>query len=70
MAPLSLREIKPLERMSKKSTSPALYEALKIIFSHVDKDVWLVGGTALAGFYAAHRQSDDIDLPDFRSRKA
>jgi hypothetical protein len=32
------------------------------IFSHCGEGVALVGGTALAGFYAGHRRSDDLDL--------
>lgn len=39
-----------------------LFRALKIIFSNKLDGVVLVGGTALAGFYAGHRSSDDIDL--------
>ena len=39
-----------------------LLQALKHIFSKGLEHTWLVGGTALAGFYAGHRRSDDLDL--------
>lgn len=48
--------------ISKKSTPPALREALSHIFSYCQNGLWLVGGTALAGYYAEHRRSDDLDL--------
>lgn len=37
-------------------------EALYHIFSNAGAGLWLVGGTALAGYYAEHRRSDDLDL--------
>ncbi|OGP07813.1 MAG: hypothetical protein A2048_04360 [Deltaproteobacteria bacterium GWA2_45_12] len=40
----------------------ALHEALRLLFTGSWTDVCLVGGTALAGVYAEHRRSDDIDL--------
>lgn len=48
--------------MSERVVPQTLREALIRIFSGIDDKVWLVGGTALAGFYAEHRRSDDIDL--------
>lgn len=39
-----------------------LYRALKHVFTQGVRDCMLVGGTALAGYYAAHRRSDDLDL--------
>lgn len=41
---------------------PPLYAALRHVFAQELKDVGLVGGTALAGYYAGHRRSDDLDL--------
>ncbi len=53
---------KPDLSLAKKSLPPALFTAIKHIFSQNIKDCILVGGTALSGFYAGHRRSDDIDL--------
>ena len=39
-----------------------LFKALEFIFSHGVKNCMLAGGTALSGFYAAHRRSDDLDF--------
>lgn len=39
-----------------------LLGALQHIFDQELTETWLVGGTALAGFYAGHRRSDDLDL--------
>ena len=46
--------------------------ALTHVFSHGLSGCMLVGGTALAGYYAAHRRSDDLDLftEDDLSQKA
>ncbi|HLG19384.1 MAG TPA: nucleotidyl transferase AbiEii/AbiGii toxin family protein [Bdellovibrionota bacterium] len=51
---------------------PPLYKALKHIFLQKLSGCALVGGTALAGFYAGHRRSDDLDLftADETSQKA
>jgi len=57
-----LHDIKPFSQISKKATAKALRLALEIIFAKMGEGVWLVGGTALAGFYAEHRRSDDLDL--------
>jgi len=55
-------KIKPSLTLSKKTLPEALTVALVHIFSQNIKDVMLVGGTALSGFYAGHRRSDDLDL--------
>lgn len=62
MAPLQLPNIAPFPQLSQQALPLALAKALKNIFSEVGEKVWLVGGTALAGFYAEHRRSDDLDL--------
>lgn len=62
MAALRVPEIKPRGYISEKASPPALREALLYIFSQCGKGLWLVGGTALAGYYAEHRRSDDLDL--------
>ncbi|MBI2083418.1 MAG: nucleotidyl transferase AbiEii/AbiGii toxin family protein [Deltaproteobacteria bacterium] len=62
MAALRLEEIKPRETISEKVTPAPLRQVLKQIFSDVPEGLWLVGGTALAGYYAEHRRSDDLDL--------
>lgn len=54
--------ITPLKHLSAKASAPTLRQALRHIFSQVSDGVWLVGGTALAGYYAEHRRSDDLDL--------
>jgi hypothetical protein len=44
-------------------TLPApIYAALEHVFAVAADGVMLVGGTALSGFYAGHRRSDDLDL--------
>lgn len=48
--------------MSLIAAPPALRDALIHIFSYCDTGLWLVGETALAGYYADHRKSDDLDL--------
>lgn len=62
MAPLSIPQLKPKEEVSPLTTPPVLREALYHIFSNAGEGLWLVGGTALAGYYAQHRRSDDLDL--------
>ena len=42
--------------------SHPLLESLRHIFAQGISGCLLVGGTALAGFYAGHRRSDDLDL--------
>jgi len=49
-------------KLAQQVLPPPLLEALTIIFSQHQSDCMLVGGTALAGFYAGHRRSDDLDL--------
>ena len=39
-----------------------LLQSLRHVFAQGTGDCILVGGTALAGFYAGHRCSDDLDL--------
>lgn len=39
-----------------------LYAAVRHVFAGGLDGVMLVGGTALAGYYAGHRRSDDLDL--------
>ena len=41
---------------------PPLLQALRHVFAQRISGCMLVGGTALAGFYAGHRRSDDLDL--------
>ena len=41
---------------------PPLLQALRHVFAQRIDGCMLVGGTALAGFYAGHRRSDDLDL--------
>ncbi len=60
MAPLLT--LTPLPRMSKKALPAPLAKAILHIFANCGRGVWLVGGTALAAYYAEHRRSDDIDL--------
>ncbi len=75
MATLSRRTVTPLAHLSTRCAPRVLGTALTIIFTAVPEAVWLVGGTALAGYYAAHRRSDDLDLfakdaPAFRATVA
>jgi hypothetical protein len=39
-----------------------LYKGLRHVFGQGIYDCMLVGGTALSGYYAGHRRSDDLDL--------
>ncbi len=55
-----LSEIKP--ELFKKVLPTALQKAMTHIFQQGISDTALVGGTALSGFYAGHRKSDDLDL--------
>lgn len=63
---------KPKLDIAKKSLPEPLYRCLEYIFNQKIFDCILVGGTALSGFYAGHRRSDDIDLftKDDESQKA
>lgn len=62
MAALSPKKIAPFVRMSERAVPGPLRDAIVRIFANCGAGVWLVGGTALAGFYAEHRRSDDVDL--------
>jgi hypothetical protein len=62
VAALCLPKIAPKSALSLRSSPKALRSTLKHIFTAVPDGLWLVGGTALAGFYAEHRRSDDLDL--------
>ncbi len=53
----------PRLELAEKVLPKPLLKAIRHIFSQgIGKGAWLVGGTALAGYYAGHRRSDDIDL--------
>lgn len=62
MAAVSKRIVAPRPTISATAVSPALRKALRFIFHQITGGVWFVGGSALAGYYAEHRRSDDIDL--------
>ena len=62
MATLSLAKIAARKTFSQNAVPLALHKALAHIFFACAEGLWLVGGTALAGFYAEHRRSDDLDL--------
>lgn len=53
---------KPESGLAAKILPRPLYRALTHVFSQGVEGVMLVGGTALAGYYAGHRRSDDLDL--------
>lgn len=53
---------RPRFDLARKILPRGLINALQFIFAQKLEGVALVGGTALAGFYAGHRCSDDIDL--------
>lgn len=57
----SSRDAPDLE-IAKRVLPKPLYKAIKHLFAQRLPDVALVGGTALSGFYAGHRRSDDLDL--------
>lgn len=72
MAALQLAGLIPKETISTRAVPVALRQALGAIFAGAAGGLWLVGGTALAGYYAEHRRSDDLDLfaasqPAFRA---
>lgn len=54
--------MEPNLALSKKALPPALLKAIEYVFSKGIKGAILVGGTGIAGFYAGHRRSDDMDL--------
>lgn len=57
-----VRTSKPDTAIAEKTLPKPLYKAVIHIFRQKISGVVLVGGTALSGFYAGHRRSDDIDL--------
>lgn len=65
-------EQKPQSSLAAKILPAALYRALTHVFAEGLPGCMLVGGSALAGYYAGHRRSDDLDLfnKDDLSQKA
>jgi hypothetical protein len=55
-------ERKPQSGLAAEVLPPPLYRALTHVFAQGIDGAMLVGGTALAGYYAGHRRSDDLDL--------
>lgn len=55
-------ETRPRIDLAEKVLPKPLLDAIRHVFAQGITGTWLVGGTALAGFYAGHRRSDDIDL--------
>jgi hypothetical protein len=53
---------KPDSSLAAEVLPPPLCRALTHVFAQGIDGVMLVGGTALAGYYASHRRSDDLDL--------
>jgi len=53
---------KPESGLAAEVLPPPLYRALTHVFAQGIDGAMLVGGTALAGYYASHRRSDDLDL--------
>lgn len=62
MAFVPIVDQKPFAKISARTVSVELRHVLHEFFRHATPDSWLVGGTALAGFYAAHRVSHDMDV--------
>lgn len=52
----------PDSRLASRTLPRPLYRALLHVFAQGVSGCMLVGGTALAGYYAGHRRSDDLDL--------
>lgn len=52
----------PSNDLAQKVLPSGLLKAINHIFLDSSEAFCLVGGTALSGFYAGHRRSDDIDL--------
>ncbi len=48
--------------LAKKTLPKGLIKSIEYVFSQGIDGCTLVGGTALAGFYFGHRQSDDMDI--------
>lgn len=55
-------EKQPDSKLASQVLPAPLYAALRHVFSQGVADCMLVGGSALAGYYAGHRRSDDLDL--------
>ena len=53
---------RPDSGLAAKTLPEPLYDSLVHVFAQGISDCMLVGGTALAGYYAGHRRSDDLDL--------
>lgn len=53
---------KPSSSLAAEALPPSLHAAVTHVFSLGIDGAMLVGGTALAGYYAGHRRSDDLDL--------
>lgn len=62
MVALRKLDIPPRDHISTTAIPVAFGEALRFIFQTAAGGVWFVGGSALSGYYAEHRISDDIDL--------
>jgi hypothetical protein len=62
MATIQFESIRPFNIISKTAVSQTIEDVLIHVFKHIETGLWLVGGTAIAGYYANHRQSHDIDL--------
>ncbi len=54
--------LKPNYKISREVLPGGILSALQHIFAQGISGCGLVGGTALSGFYAGHRRSDDIDI--------
>ena len=52
----------PDAELAKRVLPAQLHAALAHVFAQGIRDRMLVGGTAIAGYYAGHRRSDDLDL--------
>ena len=57
-ADLGLGRLRNIE-LARQILPPGLWRALEFIFAQQLPSTMLVGGTALAGFYAGHRRSDE-----------
>jgi hypothetical protein len=55
-------DIAPRPLISPLSTPEPLREILLRLYQDLPESIWLVGGTAIAGYFAEHRRSDDLDL--------
>lgn len=53
---------RPKSRLAARVLPAPSYRALEHVFAQGISGMMLVGGTGLAGYYAGHRRSDDLDL--------